>query len=495
MALGPGTILMGKYRIVSRLGSGGMGTVWEAVDLNLERKVAIKVMLSDNGNPEAFRRFQREARLAARLQHPGITVVHDSGRDGDQFFIVMELLQGTDLSALLRNNPKGLPADRVVRLAARAADALAEAHKNGVVHRDIKPANLMVLANDRLKVCDFGIAKSDDATSELTKSNEVIGTFRYMAPERWRSQPADARSDLYSLGCVLYAMLSGQPPFGEGLDMPTLMSRHLNDIPPAPQGIDATPAALRDLVMRLLAKDPGDRPASAAQVATELRGIRFTPTVRAAGKPGYASPQAGPRGDGLLAGGGSAPYWPGRYPQPEHAPKGYEQQGYGSPGHGANPQRSREAEPIQPRRQPEVTPWPEPEPWPGDVEPEPASKGAPPFTWTSQALALVVALTTTVICFSPLWGLESAWLLLLEIPGVFCALVGLACAFDLEGATSRHPGWQLFLASLGLSAGEAGLLLFATGTWPLILCAIAGGGAALAGVVTICVVQDSVPQP
>ncbi|HWG61459.1 MAG TPA: serine/threonine-protein kinase, partial [Streptosporangiaceae bacterium] len=164
MALGPGTILKGKYRVVDRLGSGGMGMVWQGRDLDLNRDVAIKVMLNADDDLESFKRFQREAQVAARLQHSGLTVVHDFGRDHDQFFIVMELLKGADLKALLREHPAGLPAGRVMKLALLAAEALSAAHENGVVHRDIKPANLFVLPDDRIKICDFGIAKLADAT-------------------------------------------------------------------------------------------------------------------------------------------------------------------------------------------------------------------------------------------------------------------------------------------------------------------------------------------
>ncbi|MER7764964.1 serine/threonine-protein kinase, partial [Streptomyces sp. NPDC097619] len=213
-----GELLGERYRLDARLGRGGMGEVWSGRDLLLERPVAVKVLLDTVTMEEAVVRFRREATLGARLQHQGITVVHDVGRqagpDGDRLFIVMELLAGEDLAAVLSRAPHGLPVARAVDLALQTARALAAAHERGVVHRDLKPANLFLLPGDRLKICDFGIAHSADATAGITVTGRVFGTPAYMAPEQWRGERVDARCDLYALGCVLYALLTGEPPFG-----------------------------------------------------------------------------------------------------------------------------------------------------------------------------------------------------------------------------------------------------------------------------------------
>ena len=184
-------------------------------------------------DPELAGRFRREARIAARLQHPGITVVHDVGSDNGQLFIVMELLHGRDLAAMLAETPAGLPVDAAVSLAIQAAEALQAAHAGHVVHRDLKPANLFVLDSGRLKICDFGIAWAVDSTTHLTATGQAIGTPAYMSPEQCQGQQVDERSDLYSLGCVLYELLTGQPPFTEGQPL-SIMLQHLNAIPAGP---------------------------------------------------------------------------------------------------------------------------------------------------------------------------------------------------------------------------------------------------------------------
>jgi serine/threonine protein kinase len=272
-----GTLLKGKYRLDERLGSGGMGTVWRGEDIDLRRSVAIKVLLSQLSDEAAAERFLREARIAAGLQHPGITVVHDFGRDAGRLFIVMELLKGSDLAAILGETPGGLPVGRVLRLGIQVAEALSAAHEQGVVHRDLKPANLFVLHGDRVKICDFGIAKATDVPSTLTSAGFAIGTPAYMSPEQWTGEGVDTRSDLYSFGCVLYALLTGRPPFDA--DNPVALMRQHAEVQPAPpQGERPIPEPLSDLVLRLLAKSPQERPPTAASVTAEL--ARLTPPAR-----------------------------------------------------------------------------------------------------------------------------------------------------------------------------------------------------------------------
>ncbi|MFG2819278.1 protein kinase [Kitasatospora sp. NPDC048365] len=272
-----GDVLGGRYRIDARIGQGGMGEVWQAFDVELGRPVALKVLLEFETGEEWLRRFRREASIGARLQHPGITVVHDIGRHGTRLFIVMELLRGTDLGQLLARNADGLPLSQAVDLAAQAAGALAAAHAQQVVHRDLKPANLFLLSDGRLKLCDFGIARTAQATQGLTRTGRPFGTPAYMAPEQWRGEHVDARCDLYALGCVLYALLTGRPPFPEREQAWSLMRRHLDEVPPPPSTIRAdVPAELDRLVASLLAKDPTRRP-DATAVAAALTTAVPTP--------------------------------------------------------------------------------------------------------------------------------------------------------------------------------------------------------------------------
>jgi serine/threonine protein kinase len=272
--------LSGRYALQALLGHGGMGEVWRGVDEQLDRPVAVKVLRERFADPELAVRFRREARIAARLQHPGITVVHDVGSDNGQLFIVMELLHGRDLAAMLAEAPAGLPVDAAVSLTCQAAEALQAAHAGHVVHRDLKPANLFVLDGGQLKICDFGIAWAVDSTTHLTATGQVIGTPAYMSPEQCRGEQVDERSDLYSLGCVLYALLTGRPPFAEGQPM-AIMLQHLNATPAPPRAIRPdVPPVLDHLVLELLAKDSTRRPADAGQVIAALRALRYTPTVK-----------------------------------------------------------------------------------------------------------------------------------------------------------------------------------------------------------------------
>ncbi|MCX5404838.1 protein kinase [Streptomyces sp. NBC_00335] len=269
-----GDQLAGRYRLEQRLGQGGMGEVWRARDTALERAVAVKVLLEAATNDELVARFRREATIGARLQHPGITVVHDVGQEDGRLFIVMELLAGEDLRTALIRAPGGMPVAVALDLAAQTAEALAAAHELKVIHRDLKPANLFLLPGGRLKICDFGIAHSSDATAGWTVTGRIFGSPPYMAPEQWRGERVDARCDLYALGGVLYALLSGEPPFGEAESPYVLMRRHIED-PPLPlrvAGAQVAPEVER-LVLRLLEKAPADRPESAEVVAGELRAL------------------------------------------------------------------------------------------------------------------------------------------------------------------------------------------------------------------------------
>ncbi|MEU6768031.1 protein kinase [Streptomyces sp. NPDC046853] len=257
-----GDHLSDRYRLDTRLANGGMGEVWRGYDVELGRAVALKVLLQFDAPGEQLQRFRREASIGAKLQHPGITVVHDIGYHDDRLFIVMELLEGADLTHLLARSPGGLAVSEAIALALQAAEALAAAHDQQVVHRDLKPANLFLLSGGRLKICDFGIARVAGATDGLTVTGRPFGTPPYMAPEQWRGEHVDARCDLYALGCVLYALLIGAPPFSATEGAWALMLRHLEEVPPSLHTVrNDVPVEIDQLVASLLAKNPADRPA------------------------------------------------------------------------------------------------------------------------------------------------------------------------------------------------------------------------------------------
>lgn len=293
MAVGPGTILDQRYVVDEVLGSGGMGAVWRGHDTRLKRKVAIKVLRGD-ADPQLIVRFGREAEILADLSHPGITVVYDNGQVDGQFFIVMELHEGNDLAAVLAG-AGGLPVIRTVNLALQAAEALAAAHGKGVVHRDIKPGNLFVVGGDRLKVCDFGIAKRVGSDWTRTQPGLVMGTPAYMSPEQCGSADAvDERSDLYSLGCVMYEMLAGHPPFGRGYSWAGVDRSHWDISPQPPRGIEPVPPDLRDLILGLVERDRDKRPPSAAVVAGKLQELK-NGGQRGQQRRGREAPGAGPQ--------------------------------------------------------------------------------------------------------------------------------------------------------------------------------------------------------
>ncbi|GAA2359311.1 protein kinase domain-containing protein [Dactylosporangium salmoneum] len=268
-----GMVIAGRYRLQAVLGRGGMATVWRAVDDRLGRPIAVKVLSSPAGaaDPAAVRRFEQEAHAAARLSHPNIVAVHDVGREQDMAYLVMELVDGASLADQLAHGP--LPTGQAAAIAVQVCEALAAAHRAGVIHRDIKPANILLARSGEVKVCDFGIARlTHQQQTGLTATHTVIGTSAFMAPEQATGGPVDARTDLYALGCVLYAMLTGQPPF-DGENPMAVLHQHLHEPPVPPRTLRRdVPAGLDRLVTDLLAKHPADRPATADEVRDRLGG-------------------------------------------------------------------------------------------------------------------------------------------------------------------------------------------------------------------------------
>lgn len=265
-AIGPG----GRIRLVKQLGRGAMGMVHLGEDTVLGRRVAVKELVGPLAEvPEVRERFLREARALAQISSPRVVQIFDLYQEGDRQFLSMELCEGDDLAARLRKTGR-LPAQEAARLGAQIAEALASAHGRGVIHRDLKPANVL-FSGDDIKVADFGLARMGD--SAMTREGAVMGTPYYMAPEQTRGAAVDARADLYALGCVLFEMLSGKPPYSG--TMQEVLLAHASPAPPPRLDPVSTgaPETLCALVARLLSKEPGARPGAAKEVAEALYAI------------------------------------------------------------------------------------------------------------------------------------------------------------------------------------------------------------------------------
>lgn len=286
----------GAYRIEGLLGRGGMGEVYRAFDTEHDRVVALKVLSEHLAADAGYReRFRREAHLAARLNEPHIVPIHRYGEIEGRLFLDMRLVPGRDVAEVLAHDGPMTPA-RAVAIVGQAARALDSAHADGLIHRDVKPSNILVTGegdDEFVYLVDFGIARSttDAAGPALTQTGSALGSFDYMAPERFLEQPVDKRVDVYALACVLFECLTGRRPFtGDGLAV--LMYAHLNTEPPAPSSVRPDlPHALDAVVLKGLAKDPDARYATAGELAAAARkalqdsGVTPTPEVRAPAAP------------------------------------------------------------------------------------------------------------------------------------------------------------------------------------------------------------------
>lgn len=270
-------ILGGRYQLGAILGRGGMAQVRRARDLRLGREVAVKQLRIDLASDPTFQeRFRREAQSAAGLNHPNIVAVYDTGEDLDTAtgvkvpFIVMELVEGHTLRELLRTGRQIQPT-KAMTFTQGVLDALGYSHKAGIIHRDIKPANVMLTTEGVVKVMDFGIARAvADTSATMTQTAAVIGTAQYLSPEQARGETVDARSDIYSAGCLLYELLTGRPPF-TGDSPVSVAYQHVREAPVPPSHLDAeiTPA-MDNIVLKALAKDPADRYQSAAEMRADI---------------------------------------------------------------------------------------------------------------------------------------------------------------------------------------------------------------------------------
>lgn len=274
---------LGRYEILSEIGQGAMGVVYKAVDPLIDRTVAIKAInlnLSKDELADFEERFDREAKSAGRLNHPNIVTIYDVGRADQVAFMAMEYLEGRELKEIIASG-EVLQPDRIAEIIAQIADALAFAHDHGIVHRDIKPANIMVLRNGSVKITDFGIAKM--SSGSRTQIGIILGSPKYMSPEQVAGKPVDGRSDIFSLGAVLYELLTGRPAFGgEGSTLTSIMYQVLNEMPASPTDVNpAIPVAFNYIVARAMAKEPENRYQSAQEMANDVRNFKNLTTASA----------------------------------------------------------------------------------------------------------------------------------------------------------------------------------------------------------------------
>ena len=274
-------LLGGRYRIDALIGRGGMSDVYRGMDVVLQRQVAIKI-LTDRSE-DLRKRFLREAQSMARLNHTNIVGVYDAAQNDGVSYIVMELVLGRTLATI---SPSELTVHTALRYILELLEALAFAHENNVVHRDVKPANIMVLSSGAIKVMDFGLSRRTSEMSSVTNAGEIVGTIAYLSPERFLGKIADARSDLYSVGVVMYEVFTGTVPFkNESDDLVAVIFAHVNEPPAALRTINpAVPAPIERIVLRLLEKDPDRRYASAREVIVDIR------TLLGLNAPGEAAP-------------------------------------------------------------------------------------------------------------------------------------------------------------------------------------------------------------
>jgi eukaryotic-like serine/threonine-protein kinase len=289
----PGDVFDDRYELVERLGRGGMAEVFRAIDRTLDREVAVKVLAPDRARDQGFvRRFEREARSAAALNHRNVVGIHDTGEDASgAHYIVMEIVPGPTLEEVIREQGRIEP-QKAIAIAQGVCAALEAAHEKDLVHRDIKPGNIMFDAEGAVKVADFGLAR---AAAEATQTQHVYGSVPYMSPEQARGDRADARSDIYALGCVLYAMLTGEPVF-DGDGPLAVIYQHLHATPIPPSELAAgIPPGLEAIVLKCLEKDPADRYPDVVAVHEDLNRVASgrpivaaTPADRTAVLPGTA---------------------------------------------------------------------------------------------------------------------------------------------------------------------------------------------------------------
>ena len=320
-----GRLINGRYRLIAPLGEGGMATIWRAVDEQLDREVAVKLLRDQYGSDAGFAaRFRQEARAAGSLSHPNIVSIYDYGTDADgNQFIVMQLVEGDDLATLLRERGH-LETDDAVRVALGVAAALEAAHRRGLIHRDVKPGNILITDDGDVKVTDFGIARAVSEAS-MTVTGTTLGSVHYFSPEQARGDEVTGASDVYALGIVLYEMLTGRRPF-EGDSAAGVALKRLNEDPPPPSTYRPVPSGLSAIVMRALQREPADRFPDAGSFAEALRLWQRDPSAAAAaiaGMPAVGGEEAEPEASSRPPSGEPTVYVPPRVAMPaDRAPSG-----------------------------------------------------------------------------------------------------------------------------------------------------------------------------
>ncbi len=275
--LSPGSTFAG-YEVESVVGAGGLGILYRARQLRLDRSVALKLVEADvASHPVVRERLRREARAVASLDHPNVVPLYEAGEQDGTVYIVTRWVNGTELGTLIqREGPLG--PDRAARFASQIAAALAVAHEQGLIHRDVKPSNVLVTPEDHVYLTDFGLAKRAETEAGLTAADQVLGTVDYVAPEQIEGSEPDARSDVYSLGCVTYEMLTGEPPFAAHKGGMAKMWAQVNaEVTPLTERRSDMPPPLDDLVRRAMDKDPGARPTAEQFERRALRAIGEEP--------------------------------------------------------------------------------------------------------------------------------------------------------------------------------------------------------------------------
>src|SRR5665213_2420465 len=283
----------GRYQVTHLIARGGMAMVYRAQDTLLNRPVAIKTLYPElSADPQFVEGFRREAQAAANLSHPNIVPVFDWGEDNGTYFIVMEFVDGRALSSILRTAGPLHP-DRAAEIAADVAGALAYAHRHGVVHRDVKPGNVLITEEGTIKVTDFGIARAVNTEESLTQTGAVMGTATYFSPEQAEGMGVDSRSDIYSLGVVIFEMVTGRPPF-LGDTPVAVASKHVREHPPAPREVNpGVPPDLEAIILKCLAKSPDHRYATGDDLRVDLLRFREGRAVGATSPPTGQHPVVG----------------------------------------------------------------------------------------------------------------------------------------------------------------------------------------------------------
>jgi serine/threonine-protein kinase len=281
--------MVGSYKITEKIGEGGMGAVFKGIDLMLEREVAIKMLRPELASqPQVVERFRAEAVTLAKLNHPNIATLYSFLRQGDDFFMVMEFVRGHTLDEAIRRSG-AMAFERAVPLLCQALEGIDHAHRMGIIHRDIKPANMMLTESGSIKVMDFGIARVL-GSARLTRQGSIVGTIEYMSPEQVRGFESDARSDIYSLGILLYEMLTGRVPFSSDSEF-DLMKAQIEAAPVPPRTLDANiPLPVEQAIMRSLAKKPEARYQTAGEFRAMLLGTLGSVTNPLSASPVYAAP-------------------------------------------------------------------------------------------------------------------------------------------------------------------------------------------------------------